>query len=151
MRLTYPFLAGLLVYRMGWKIRLPMPYLTASLILLAVLAVPALKGVANTLLEAGMIILIFPLILMVGASIRAQTGTLGPLCRFTGELSYPVYILHYPFVFLFGHWVWATHPDKLAQHGAGAGVLAFVMLLATALLYAYDKPVRKWLGKRYVG
>jgi peptidoglycan/LPS O-acetylase OafA/YrhL len=150
-RLAYPFLAGLLVYRMGWKIRLPAPYLTASLMVLAVLMVPALKGLSNTLLEAGMIIVIFPLILMVGASIGEVKGSFGPLCRFTGELSYPLYILHYPFVFLFGHWAWNTHPAGPLKYSVAAGVFVFVIGLATVLLYAYDKPVRKWLGKRYVG
>ena len=146
-RLAYPFLAGLFVYRMGWKIRLPAPYLSASLMVLAVLMVPALPGVGNTLLEAAMIILVFPLILMVGASIREVNGPLGPLCRFTGELSYPLYILHYPFVFLFGHWVWNTHPAALLKYSVAAGVFVLVMMLATVLLTAYDKPVRAWLGR----
>lgn len=148
-RLAYPFLAGLLVYRMGWKLRLPVPYLTASVMVLAVLAVPALPGIWNGLLEVAMIIAVFPVILMVGASIRDVKGPLGPLCRFTGELSYPLYILHYPFVFLFGHWAWKTHPADPLKYGVGAGVFVFVVVLATVLLYAYDKPVRAWLGRRY--
>lgn len=148
-RLAYPFLAGLFVYRMGWKIRLPAPYLTASLIVLAVLIAPALTGLGNTLLEAAMIIVVFPIALMVGASIREVKGGLGPLCRFTGELSYPLYILHYPFVFLFGHWAWNTHPGPVLKYSVAAGVFVFVMGLATVLLYAYDKPVRAWLGRKY--
>jgi peptidoglycan/LPS O-acetylase OafA/YrhL len=148
-RLAYPFLAGLLVYRMGWKIRLPAPYLTASVIVLAVLMAPATTGLWNTLLEAAMIIVVFPVALMVGASIREVKGPSGPLCRFTGELSYPLYILHYPFIFLFGHWAWNTHPAALLKYSVAAGVFVFVVTLATVLLYAYDKPVRAWLGRKY--
>jgi peptidoglycan/LPS O-acetylase OafA/YrhL len=149
-RLTYPFLAGLLVYRLGWKIRLPAPYLTASLIVLAVLAAPGLSGVSNSLLEAGMIILVFPVALMVGASITEVKGWTGPLCRFAGELSYPLYIVHYPFVFLYGHWAWAHSPGALAKYSVAAGVFVWVIVLATGLLYGYDKPVRAWLGRKFV-
>lgn len=148
-RLAYPFLAGLMIYRMGWKIRLPQPYVSASLIVVAALIVPALPGVGNTLLETLMILVVFPLALMVGASIGVVPGPLGPLCRYTGALSYPLYILHYPFIFLFGHWVWNTHPEDWLKYTVAAGLFVFVVLLATVLLYAYDIPLRRFLGRKY--
>jgi hypothetical protein len=30
-----------------------------------------------------------------------------------GGLSYPLYIIHYPFIYLFAHWNWSTHPDSM--------------------------------------
>lgn len=149
-RLAYPFLAGLMVYRLGWKIALPQPYISASLIVLAVLFAPALPDAYNTLFEALAIIIVFPVTLMVGASIGEVRGAAGRLCRFMGELSYPLYILHYPFVFLYGHWVWNTHPSDNLKFGAAAGLFVFEILLATVLLYAYDKPVRAWMGRKFV-
>jgi peptidoglycan/LPS O-acetylase OafA/YrhL len=149
-RLVYPFLAGLLVYRLDWKIKVPQPYLAASALVLAVLAFPAL-GKYNGLYEALAIIFVFPLTLAVGASIDEVKGPTGPLCRFTGELSYPLYITHYPFIFLFGHWVWATHPGQPLLYAVSAGMFVFVILFATIALYQYDKPVRAWLTRRFVG
>jgi peptidoglycan/LPS O-acetylase OafA/YrhL len=146
-RLAYPFLAGLLVYRLGWKIRLPQPYLLASLMVIGALACPEL-GKYNGLYEALAIIFVFPLALTIGAGIGEAQGPARALCRFTGELSYPLYILHYPFVFLYGHWVWNTHPADGPKFAAAAGLFVFEIAYATALLYLYDKPIRAWLTRK---
>ena len=65
-------------------------------------------------------------------------------------MSYPLYIIHYPFIYLFGHWVWNTHPDRMHLNLVAAGLYLWAIGLATALLYFYDKPVRAWLAKRYI-
>ena len=148
-RLIYPFLAGLLVYRLGWKIKMPAPYLTASLILLAVFLAPRM-GWYNGVFEAACVIFVFPLVVMIGASVDTITGPLAPLCRFAGAVSYPLYIVHYPFTYMFGHWDWSTHPDKPHLYAVAVGVFAFQLGLGTLLLYAYDRPVRAWLSKRYL-
>jgi peptidoglycan/LPS O-acetylase OafA/YrhL len=161
-RLAFPFLAGLLVYRAGWKIRVPQPYLVASLLVLAVLAMPsigtvdmnpsaaAVAGHLNGLYEALAIIFVFPLALMIGASIDEVKGPTGPACRFTGALSYPLYITHYPFVFLFGHWVWATHPADGPKFAVAAGLFVFLIVYASAFTIFYDQPVRAWLKRKYL-
>jgi peptidoglycan/LPS O-acetylase OafA/YrhL len=100
--------------------------------------------------EAGFVILAFPVILMMGAGIEKMTGWLGRLCRFTGQLSYPLYIVHYFLIYIFGHWAWTTHPAKATVGLVAAGVFATEIALATALLYAYDMPVRAWLTKKFI-
>lgn len=149
-RLAYPFLTGLLLYRLNLKLRVPQPYLVCSVLLIAVFAVPT-AGPLNSLMEAGMVIFVFPLIVMMGAGSQQRVaGWLGKLCRFTGQLSYPLYIIHYPLIYIFGHWVWTTHPSDLRLNMVACGVFVTEIAIATVLLYAYDLPVRAWLTRRFI-
>lgn len=148
-RLAYPFLAGLLICRLGWKITVPQPFLLASLLLLLVFLAPRL-GFYNGLFEAGCVILVFPLVLMMGVSVARAEGLTGPLCRFIGQLSYPLYIIHYPFVLLYGHWNWHTQPGKAHLYTVMLATVLFLIALASLLLYAWDLPVRRWLKRHYL-
>jgi len=65
-----------------------------------------------------------------------------------GNLSYPVYIVHYPFIYIFSAWV---VDGKLSFAQAWpVGLLLFfgVLALAYLSLRLYDIPVRKWLSKK---
>ena len=148
-RLAYPFLAGLLVYRLRLRLRVPQPYILSSLLLIVAFALPTPAAMTG-LYEAGCVIFVFPLILMMGAGVGEVKGRLGAFCRFTGEISYPLYIIHYPFIYMFGHWVWNTHPDHLHLALVALGLYAWEIGLATTLLYLYDKPLRAWLTKKYI-
>lgn len=148
-RLAYPFLMGLLLYRLNLKLKVPAPYLVCSIILVAVFASPVMSRY-NGLYEAGCVIVLFPFVLMMGAGIERMSGWLGRLCRFTGQLSYPLYIIHYPLIYVFGHWVWNTHPSAATRDLVAIGLLATEITLATVLLYAYDLPVRAWLTRIFI-
>lgn len=73
------------------------------------------------------------------------------ICNFLGELSYPLYLTHFPFIYMQINWV-HSHPDApLYAHAAvSAGVFIFAVLLAYAVLKAYDSPVREWLRRRWL-
>jgi peptidoglycan/LPS O-acetylase OafA/YrhL len=148
-RLAYPFLAGLLLYRLHLKLRVPQPYIVCSVLLVAVFTLPVM-GVYNGWYEAACVILAFPVILLMGAGIDKMTGWLGKLCRFTGQLSYPLYIVHYPLMYMFGYWVWSTHPPQSQVGLVALALLATEIALATLLLYLYDIPVRAWLTRRFI-
>lgn len=148
-RLAYPFLMGLLLFRLGLRLRIPQPYIVCSVLLIAVFALP-MMGKWNWLYEAGCVIAVFPVILLMGAGIERMSGWLGRLCRFTGLLSYPLYIIHYPLIYMFGHWVWNTHPSAVTMQMVAAGLFVTEIAIATVLLYAYDLPVRAWLKRKFV-
>jgi peptidoglycan/LPS O-acetylase OafA/YrhL len=145
-RLACPFLLGLLVYRMKLRIALPYPFALLSLLLIAIFAVPVL-GQYNWLYEAACVIVAFPLVLMAGAGADSAGGAAGRLVRLAGELSYPVYIVHYPFIYIFAHWNWTTHPSKPVLAAAAAVLYCGVTLFALALSRWYDRPVRAWLSR----
>jgi peptidoglycan/LPS O-acetylase OafA/YrhL len=77
-----------------------------------------------------------------------RSGAAQRLCRFLGDISYPIYITHYPLIYTYTAWV-ATHKVSLRE---GLPVAALVYLVAVALAYGclkfYDEPVREWLRKK---
>lgn len=145
-RLACPFLLGLLVYRMNLRIALPYPFIVLSALLLAVFSLPTF-GAANWLYEAACVIVVLPLVLMAGAGSLQPEGTMGAVTRLVGELSYPVYIVHYPFIYLWGHWMWNTHPSKALLAAGTVALYLAVALFAFALSRWYDRPVRAWLTR----
>ena len=136
-RTAFPFFAGLLLYRLNPRLKSPLGFGLLSLALLAVFAAPFASTAgpikANGVMEAGFIILVFPLIIAAGAAAKAG-GRLTKLCAFCGAISYPLYITHYPFIYVFGHWVWTTKPERGLVAMVGAGVIVFVVTLAWAAM-----------------
>jgi peptidoglycan/LPS O-acetylase OafA/YrhL len=147
-RLACPFLLGLLVYRMRLRIAAPYPFALLSLVLVTVFAMPVL-GAYNWLYEALCVIAVFPLVLMAGAGADAGGSAAPPsrLLRLAGELSYPVYIVHYPFIYLFAHWNWRTHPSTPVLTAVAVALYCGASLLALGLSRWYDRPLRAWLHR----
>ena len=48
--------------------------------------------------------MLFPLIVWTGAS-GTVTGRSARVCEFLGDISYPIYITHYPLVYTYTAWV----------------------------------------------
>lgn len=55
----------------------------------------------NGLYEAFCIICIFPVIVSMGAGGRITGKRSAAVCKFLGDISYPVYITHYPLVYIY--------------------------------------------------
>lgn len=159
-RLLYPFLCGLLISRIlssrmtadnpsGSPFRLRGGFWWASVILVTVFALPCIggkQGIADGIYQAVSILIIFPVIVLIGAGSRTTDSRSTKVCKFLGEISYPLYITHFPFVCMQVAWV-NNNPDApLWMHIAvSAGVVTVAVALAYAWLRLYDEPVRKWL------
>ena len=110
---------------------------------------PAAAPWVNGLYEALVILLVFPLIVSLGAGSKLPTGGGAALCRFLGEISYPLYMVHFPFVYMQKAWVMNHPAATLSQHIAVCLSCALVsVVLAFAALKLYDLPLRKWLSAR---
>jgi peptidoglycan/LPS O-acetylase OafA/YrhL len=153
-RLLYPFFAGVLLMRAGKLIKVKGAFALCSLLLVVIFAIPRIGGSGhlwmNGLYEAVCIILFFPLIVSIGAG-SSMTGKYTiKICKFLGALSYPLYIIHYPLIYL--HLAWVTN-NKIPM---ATGLLGGVVVLITAIVIAYlslrfyDEPVRRWLTKRFL-
>lgn len=103
--------------------------------------------VLGSVLEAVCVTCIFPVLVYMGASGRISEGLPMKVCRFLGDISYPVYIIHYPFMYLFYAWTFTGVPFSTAWPWAVA-VFAGSIVLAYILLKVYDDPLRRWLGSR---
>lgn len=154
-RLLFPFFAGLLLSRLNWKINIAKGFWVTSAFLFAILMMPRIggneHGIYNGIYEAVAVILFFPLIVSMGAG-SIVAGKSAAICKWLGEISYPLYIIHYPIVYTcFGAWS-AKHPDletwKIVL--LSCGVFVFSVILAHAILKLYDIPVREFLQNRYL-
>lgn len=153
-RLCYPFFAGLLLSRVIKIKSIKNAFLLCSLAIMAVLCIPRIGGPGhvwmNGLYDSLCVIIIFPLIVYAGACGNLNSGFAKRSCKFLGDISYPVYIIHYPLIYIYTNWVY-TNKIPLAN-ALPVALLVFVsiVILAYACLKLYDEPVRKWLQKKWL-
>ena len=154
-RLLYPFFMGLLLSRLNVLIRMKRGFYWCSLFITAILVMPRIGGMEhmwmNGAYEAIVVLFLFPLIVMMGAG-SPITGTRSvKLCQFLGEISYPLYITHFPLIYMQIAWA-KNHPD--APLGTHVFLAVCIFFLSIAVAYAclrlYDEPVREWLRLRFI-
>jgi hypothetical protein len=155
-RLLYPFFGGLLMYRLGISIKIKnYGFLWCSLALAAILVMPHLGGDIPNMINGSYcvvaILLLFPMIVAAGAGSPLEGEKTIKVCKFLGAISYPLYITHYPLVYMQMQWV-AAHPD--APEGAHVWVFCSLLVASIAVAYAclklYDEPVREWLKNHWL-
>jgi peptidoglycan/LPS O-acetylase OafA/YrhL len=153
LRLTVSFVMGLWLYRVQDRIRRPKIGLLALSIVLAVaFQLPRFSNVGglslNGLYDAACVLLLFPLIILCGAHSEAGAGMMR-LCKFSGKLSYPLYITHIPVVYVLANFAHSRHPGKPILLTWIFLALPFVITVAWLALKYLDEPVRAWLTRRY--
>ena len=153
-RLLYPFFAGVLLMRLGKRIHVKGAFGWCSLLVVLALCIPRIgAGHAvwiNGLYDALCIILIFPVIVLMGATKEVSSGVSEKVCRFFGEISYPLYITHYPLIYLYTEWVGKAKPSPAYGTIMGAGLFVAAVTIAYGCLRLYDLPVRNWLTRRFL-
>jgi len=151
-RLLFPFFAGVLMMRLGMRIRMKGAFWASSLLLIVALSLPRFGGTANLwmngLYEALCVLVIFPLVVAIGAGQQQMDGVSLRIARFFGDLSYPLYITHYPLVYIYMAWIVTDTPTTSEAILGGVAVALGAIVIAYASLKLYDLPVRRWLGKR---
>lgn len=154
LRLTVSFVMGLWLYRIHGRIRLPkMGLLVLSILLVGCFQMPVFPKVGefslNGLYDAACVLFLFPFIILCGAHSRAGSGMIN-LCKFSGRLSYPLYITHIPFVYVLAGFAWTTHPSLSVKLTLIFLLIPFQVILAWLVLKYFDEPVRAWLTRHYV-
>jgi peptidoglycan/LPS O-acetylase OafA/YrhL len=153
-RLVYPFFTGLLLSRVVKPGSIKNAFLWCSLLLLVVFCIPRIGDAdhawINGLFEALCIIFVFPLIVYLGASGIIKTAGENRVCKFLGDISYPIYITHYAFIYTYTAWI-SDNKTAPLELKIGYGALTFFVsiLFAYLALKYYDEPVRAWLKKNW--
>lgn len=152
-RTMFPFFAGLLLSRMAKPTRIKNAFLWCSLLVALVLYMPRIGGAEhlwkNGIYESICIILVFPLIVYLGASGIVHSKMENKICQFLGDISYPLYLVHYPLVYFYVAWISNNKGTTIVQAWPYALlILVGSVVLAYVSLKWYDEPVRKWLRKK---
>lgn len=67
-------------------------------------------NILNGVYNATCILLLMPLVVMIGAGSQIKGEKSAKVCTFLGEISYPLYITHYPLMYMQMNWAWALPP-----------------------------------------
>lgn len=155
LRMMFPFSLGMLLARNFKPVKIKGIFWIAWAILFTLFSVPAFAKYGavsiNGLYEFACILFVFPAIVWLTASGETAGKLSSSFCKFLGDISYPLYIVHYPVMYLFYAWLIENKHYSLGETWPVViMVFAINISLAYACLKLYDEPVRRWLTKRFI-
>ena len=145
-RVAYSFLAGLLLYRFNLILKNRLGFIGLATLLTLAFIMPWSGW--NWLTEPLVVLLYFPLLVSLGAGSRLSPQ-LKKVCRFSGRISYPLYMTHYAAIWVFGNYYTNEKPsaDSLS-YIIIAGIIILVVVAYFVMVF-YDVPVRRYLAKKW--
>ena len=154
LRMLFPFTLGMLLSRTFRPRPVRGAFWLCSILLVALFAVPYIEAMQplcmNGVFEMTCIMLVFPAIVLLAASCTSVGATTNRIATFLGELSYPLYTVHYPLMYLFYAGLIANEQyNFMSAPWQSLCVMGGSILLAIVLMKCYDAPVRKWLTKKF--
>lgn len=153
-RLLFPYMAGMLLRRVVSPGGSKRTFLFTGILLIIILSVPRVGGYdkvwINGLYESFAIIVMFPLIIYLGAIGEIRNSVSQKVCSFLGDISYPLYITHFPFVYVYS--AWAINNKVAFMDGVPLALLLITgtIIIAYGALKLYDLPVRRALAGRFI-
>lgn len=154
LRLLFSFSAGLLLSRIFKPAKVKGAFWICSISVVALLAVPRIGGAENLwmngIYDTICCALFFPILVYLGASGKSTDKYTTWICKFLGDISYPLYMVHYPFIYLYFAWVKNNELTFEESLPGAAGVVIGSIILAYICLKFYDMPIRKYLTNRFI-
>jgi peptidoglycan/LPS O-acetylase OafA/YrhL len=151
-RVFYSFFVGVLLFRL-YKAA-SSPRLEGSIAIIGAIAITGLLLAAmmvstpltrSAIFQLAAVVILFPAIVLAGSAIRLP-ASINRICALLGDMSYPLYVLHAPF--LFGSRVLFERTAFARTYGVPLYVLV-LSVLAWAIGKYCDVPLRKRLTSRY--
>lgn len=151
LRVMFSFSMGLLLSRVFKPVKVQNAFLICSLGIIVLVAMPFVGSEQslwqNALYDTVCILLLFPGLVWIGASGVQRPGRRSGVCKFLGDISYPLYAVHYPSLYLFFAWIWAEGLAIADVWWMCIPIFAGNIALAYLLLKWYDEPLRRMLAK----
>jgi peptidoglycan/LPS O-acetylase OafA/YrhL len=144
-RISYSFLAGLLIYRSNWIIKNKLGFIGLSILLMLAFVMPFSKW--NWLTESIVVLFYFPLLIALGAGATLTQG-LKKFCIFSGKISYPLYMTHYVVIWMFGNYYGKHKPGTTQLSLIIVAGLIVLVGFAYLVMVVYDTPIRRYLSNR---
>ena len=146
LRTSYSFFLGVLIFRLS-DLGKPVPKWTwwvATLIFYGCLAAPRMVA-GNRPLDAVILTVVLPSVLFFGARCEVPK-VLERFCEASGELAFPIYMLHFPVVELASRYSNAHHLADGPAFAVMLAATALIVVLSWVVVKFYDAPVRAWLN-----
>lgn len=141
-RISFSFLMGMFIFRANWIIKNKLGLLGMSALLLLAFLTPY-NDQWNWLIDPLLVAFYFPLIVSLGAG-ASLAGKHHHINKFSGDISYPLYMTHYPFIWIFLSYVVVEKPsmDELTW----VIPISVISLIALAyLVFKFlDFPIRRY-------
>ncbi|UYQ91466.1 acyltransferase [Chitinophaga horti] len=145
-RVAFSFVAGMLVYRSRWIIRHPFGFAGIGTLLAMVFIIPY-SNTYNKIIDPTIVVFFLPLLVALGAGATLHNRAKA-ICRFSGNISYPLYMIHYPFIWLFMSYVEKQKPSLTQMLVITAAGTLLLIGLAYFVFAYLDEPLRKWFRKK---
>lgn len=153
-RMLLPFTIGMLLARKIKPQKIKGVFWICSLLLILSFAVPYFGSTDrisfNSLYEVLCIVVLYPFIIWLGVC-GHSSNTTEKINKFLGDISYPLYISHYPIMYLF--YMWLIRNERYGfDDTIIAPILVIVISITMAYVYLklYDEPVRRYLTKKFL-
>jgi len=146
-RISYSFLAGLLIYRSNWIIKNKLGFTGLSILLLLAFVMPFSGW--NWLTEPLIVLFYFPLLVSLGAG-AILNPNLKKICIFSGNISYPLYMTHYAVLWIFGNYYINYKPDTTQLVLIIVPAIFILVGFAYLVMRFYDIPLRKYLTGKWI-
>ncbi|GAO41650.1 putative acyltransferase [Flavihumibacter petaseus NBRC 106054] len=144
-RLCFSFLAGVLIFRSNWMIKNRLGFPILALLLGITFFIP--YGPWTKWVDPFVAIVYNPLIICLGAG-AVLTPRWQKICRFSGDISYPLYMTHYAAIWLFADYLNSRHPGTIEVVIVTTVFTLLLILFSWVVLKWFDQPIRKWLSDR---
>jgi peptidoglycan/LPS O-acetylase OafA/YrhL len=136
-RVGFGFFAGCALARCQ---RLPPLNILAS----AAAVISVLCAPAGWMIDLAATLFVFPA--LIAFSVTAPLGRVGErIADYLGRISYPLYVLHYPFVPIFSHYARAHGFTGARLAGLFAVEILCMAAVSALAMHLYDEPVRRVL------
>jgi len=144
-RISYSFLAGLLIYRSNWIIKNNLGFIGLTLLLLLAFVMPFSDF--NWISEPLVVLFYFPLLIALGAG-ASLTPNFKKICVFSGKISYPLYMTHYAVLWMFGNYYINHKPETTELTLIVITGIILLIGFAYLVMVFYDIPLRKYLSDK---
>ena len=155
-RMLFPYSIGLLMARIFKPLNVKNAFWICGGVIVLIGCLPLLFGELqawqNGLYDALCVIVVFPLLVWLGASELNVGRRTAQVSRFLGNLSYPLYAIHYPLMYLFYNHIGFAGDlvpiARLREVWLEALMLPVACILLAWLSFRfYDLPIRRRLAK----
>lgn len=146
-RLFYSFTAGILLFRSRWRPTRTLGFYSILLLFTVTFFIPYSKEY-GAFIDPIIVIGYFPLLISLSVTKDHITPIQFRLCKWLGDISYPLYIIHYPFVWIFMSYVERHKPSSQEMAFTISMAMLILITFAYGVWLVLDLPLRKLLNKK---